>query len=320
MAVIDAIQKFSMDEFSLRPFYQLMTNRIINDREGDVDRGPGPGGDNYVIRNSNDDAVEYFGSGFAYDGEGHMTQGTVNGLFEWHWNQGELTWDKEFSISNAVSVSTQAVFDAGQTTTRSDDLAVLKVMFRGNDRFDLSWDDDMARGYYGNDLLVGHGGNDKLIGDAGRDTVYGGEGNDTVTGGYGNDIVHGDDGKDLVKGGHGTDKLYGGRSSDVIIGGSGNDVLRGGSGWDRLAGGYGRDTFVFADGDDKDVIRDFDTVGSVQDRIDLRGLSSITSWQDMQANHLREEGTSTIIDGGDGDYIVLQNTSISDLNESNFIF
>jgi cysteinyl-tRNA synthetase len=64
------------------------------------------------------------------------------------------------------------------TKTQSDDRALAKEVFAGDDSFSLSRNADIANG---------GGGNDKIFGKGGKDTISGGQGRDTLEGGSGKD-------------------------------------------------------------------------------------------------------------------------------------
>jgi Ca2+-binding RTX toxin-like protein len=107
--------------------------------------------------------------------------------------------------------------------------------------------------------------------------------------------------------------LSGGSSNDRLSGGSGNDVLKGGAGNDRLSGGAGDDTFVFQKNGGSDTVTDF---RDGHDRIDARGLSGVDSLSDLnvvQVDHdvMLAHGT---------DILVLKGVTVSDLDNSDFIF
>ncbi|MCB1327946.1 MAG: hypothetical protein KDK28_00070 [Maritimibacter sp.] len=215
---------------------------------------------------------------------------------------------------------------------------------------------DEINGRGGNDLLKGLGGDDDLDGGSGADKVYGGAGEDTIFGGTGNDklfgqgdddvlkggggedllkgawgadMLYGESGNDTLKGGTGNDKLVGGTGNDVLYGEAGNDTLRGGSGEDRLVGGTGDDVliggrhadlFVFKTGWGVDTITDFDAKGGVHDTLNLRGLVSVRNWNDLKNNHLEVDGDDVVINGRNGDVVVLQNVDLADLDKGDFIF
>jgi Ca2+-binding RTX toxin-like protein len=95
--------------------------------------------------------------------------------------------------------------------------------------------------------------------------------NNTITALSGDDILEGGAGSDTLIGYHpwwGAGGLY-----------SGADTLDGGEDDDTLTGGDGFDTFKFGDGWDNDTITDF-TVG--QDRLDMTGVSGLTSFSQLQ--------------------------------------
>ncbi|MEL7082166.1 MAG: hypothetical protein AAGK82_12245, partial [Pseudomonadota bacterium] len=74
--------------------------------------------------------------------------------------------------------------------------------------------------------------------------------------------------------GSSNDTVFALGGSDYIYAGSGDDSIDGGDGGDTLIGGFGADT-----------IQDFE-VTNANEKIDLSGVSAITSFADLQANHL----------------------------------
>ena len=88
---------------------------------------------------------------------------------------------------------------------------------------------------------------------------------------------------------------------------------------DLLVGGTGSDDFIFRDGDGNDTIRDFDANNNAEDII-LRGVTGITSFADLSANHMSQVGTSVVIEDGAGLTITLLNVDIADLGAGDFIF
>ncbi len=161
------------------------------------------------------------------------------------------------------------------------------------------------------DLGTGHGSGGLADGDtlSGIEAVFGSnQFGDTLIGRAGVDVgLHGNGGDDSLKGLSGNDSLFGDNGNDTLIGGSGNDHLDGGKGADRLVGGSGNDLmtggggsdiFVFADGFGNDTVTDFS--GNNPEKIDLSGVSGITSFTDLVANHLEDHGTFVVIvDGTD---------------------
>ncbi len=186
----------------------------------------------------------------------------------------------------------------------------------GNDTLDGGADNDTLLGESGNDSMLGDDGNDSMLGGGGSDTMGGGTGNDTLIGGGGDDTLNGggnddvligskgDDwlnaytGNDLLNGGKGVDTLRGGDGDDTLRGGDQADILNGGNDDDTLEGESGYDTFVFNDGFGIDVILDFHADN--REDIDLSGVTNITSFADLMASHLvNDGGFARIVDGPD---------------------
>jgi Ca2+-binding RTX toxin-like protein len=92
------------------------------------------------------------------------------------------------------------------------------------------------------DVLIGDVNDNVLRGFAGNDQVDAGDGNDVIDGGAGTDTIRGGMGDDAIEGGEGNDNttatingissqgLTGGEDNDIISGGDGNDVLIGDTG------------------------------------------------------------------------------------------
>lgn len=154
-------------------------------------------------------------------------------------------------------------------------------------------------------------GDDQITGTKWADLFWGAGGNDKLVGGAGNDELDGD---------AGNDKLYGGSGKDWLSGGTGKDLLDGGLGIDYMRGQDGSDTFVFSTKYGADTITDFDAVGSDHDVIDLSGLKSVTSFADLKAHHLSVDGADILIDGGNGDTLLLQNVKLKTLDADDFQF
>ncbi|MDV4143988.1 M10 family metallopeptidase [Shimia sp. FJ5] len=209
----------------------------------------------------------------------------------------------------------------------------------GNDTLTGDVGDDTLLGNNGIDSLIGGDGFDRLEGGEGDDTLrgmkngdvaYGGDGNDTIYGGNGhddlygegdNDRIYGHGGADLIEGGIGGDRLFGGRGDDTILGGNGydrlfgskgRDILNGGIGNDTLTGGEMADTFVFDDGFGHDIIRDF--AAANLEKVDLSGVTEITDYTDLIANHLVDEGGFAKIVDGDNS-ILLEGVAYTDVRD-----
>ncbi|RYY35017.1 MAG: calcium-binding protein, partial [Sphingomonadales bacterium] len=226
----------------------------------------------------------------------------------------------------------------------------------GNDTLDGGADADALYGEDGDDTLIGGSGfaTDILVGGAGNDILRGDSGlgdYDRMDGGAGDDSYYVDTPNDLTLEavGGGTDTVYatingagytlnanvenlvlggttpfgvgndlnnritGSASANWLLGGAGNDTLNGGAGNDVLFGEAGADTFVFTRGTGGDVIGDF-VAGT--DRIDLSAYG--LSWQTV-INSMHENGGTTAIDLGNGDFIVLNGVARSALSQSDFI-
>ncbi|MDU9006805.1 calcium-binding protein [Sedimentitalea todarodis] len=173
---------------------------------------------------------------------------------------------------------------------------------------------DTLRGKTGNDKLFGGNHDDKIFAGAGDDTMRGGKGSDTLRGADGDDTAYGDAGRDIIRGEAGNDQLNGGKGNDRMWGDGGRDTLDGGLGNDVMYGGFGSDTFVFSPGDDR--IRDFQS----RDQIDLRGVASITGFNDLRNNHTEDIGGNLVIDDGAGNTLTLVGFSEADLRANDFIF
>jgi len=198
----------------------------------------------------------------------------------------------------------------------------------GNDTLTGGMGYDTLGGGNGADWLSGELGNDRLFGDADNDTLLGGYGNDTLNGGLGNDLLRGGDGADWLIGGIGADSLLGevgndllqgNQGNDLLWGGLGNDTLNGGIGNDTLRGDGGNDTFVFAGAFGRDVVVGFATAGTLE-RIDLSGVSAITDFADLTANHLSMVAGNAVIDDGAGSTITLRGIDASALLADDFLF
>jgi len=226
----------------------------------------------------------------------------------------------------------------------------------GNDTLDGGTEDDALYGEDGDDILIGGSGfhTDILVGGAGNDILRGDSGlgdYDRMDGGAGDDSYYVDTPDDLTfeAANGGTDTVYanitgagyylyanvenlvlggntpfgvgndlnnritGSASANWLLGGGGNDILNGGAGNDVLFGEAGADTFVFTQGTGGDVIGDF-VAGT--DRIDLSAYG--LSWQTV-LNSMHDNGGTTAIDLGNGDFIVLNGVARTALSQGDFI-
>lgn len=200
--------------------------------------------------------------------------------------------------------------------------------------------------------LRGGAGNDTLFGEGGIDTLIGGNGNDVLLGGPGADVLQGGAGVDTASyafaaagviaslhAGQGTqgeaagdtyagiENLQGSSHNDTLVGNAGNnsiwgragaDRINGAAGNDTMTGGAGNDTFVFGAGvTGRDVITDFDQAGN--DVVDLRGNEYLPNYLTVTLS-MYQVGSDVEIRSLDGDVIVLNNTSLSSMDSSDFIF
>jgi Ca2+-binding RTX toxin-like protein len=183
---------------------------------------------------------------------------------------------------------------------------------------------DWIYGGTGNDTIRGYNGDDSLYGESGIDWIYGGLGNDYINGGWDNDVLYGEDGNDnlqgnsgndYLNGGWGNDALYGESGSDDLIGGYGNDWMVGGTGVDELWGGSGYDKFVYTQGGGTDWVKDFQ---NGYDRI-VVDVSGYNSYADIAATK-SQWGNHTLFTLGNGQFIVVENTSAGTVNGADFQF
>jgi Ca2+-binding RTX toxin-like protein len=99
-----------------------------------------------------------------------------------------------------------------------------------------------------------------------------------------------------------------------LLGGAGNDTLNGMGGNDVLFGEAGADSFVFERGTGGDVIGDYQ---AGLDHISLAGLG-FTSFAQVQVNMVQNGGT-TAIDLGQGDFVVLVGVPMTSLTAADFL-
>lgn len=309
MANISAYLAFDIDWFDLNFFIR---NLAQDGEQFDDDIGISLGLDYddafHLVTDT--DALSVYGDDFAYNAGGKMVNGQITEMVYWVPDSGTVGYLGAYTVTG-LDLTMRDYYDASHTFSIEDDMAIVRAQFSGNDKFDLSNNDDHAMGFSGRDLIVGNDGNDKLEGNGGKDVLKGGNGLDKLFGGTQSDKLYG---------GKHADKLYGNKGGDSIFGGKGRDVIVGGVGNDKLNGGFGDDKFVFATGDGLDVIRDFDARGASHDYVDLSDLVKITTWWDLKTNHMTQSGDDVLIDGRNGDAIVLQNVDLADLDKGDFIF
>ena len=108
--------------------------------------------------------------------------------------------------------------------------------------------------------------------------------------------------------------VNGGLGEDEITGGDGNDILNGGSHDDLLTGGLGSDTFKFESVSGIDVVTDFSTFEDILD------VGAIFDEVSNVLGAATQVGTSTLIDFGDDNAVLLLNVNADDLTSDNFAF
>ena len=130
--------------------------------------------------------------------------------------------------------------------------------------------------------------------------------------------IVGTDASETIFGTIADDHILGRGGIDIILAGGGDDIIDGGDGNDILTGGTGNDAFVFASRQfGTDVITDF-TAG---DRIDLSALH-VSDFASLQP-FMVQTGLNTVISfglGGLSETVVVNNTTLANLDASSFIF
>ncbi|WP_299490615.1 calcium-binding protein [Acaryochloris sp. IP29b_bin.137] len=109
-----------------------------------------------------------------------------------------------------------------------------------------------------------------------------------------------------------------GTVNGVIDGGGGNDRLIGSRQNENFVGGNGQDTFVFGRNSGTDFVLDFSTVGEI-DALDFSAVFSDIDEILGVGGAATQVGTSTLIELGNNDSVLLINVSVNDLTADNFI-
>ena len=123
---------------------------------------------------------------------------------------------------------------------------------------------------------------------------------------------------DLDGSGNADNNRLGGNSGDNrLSGGAGDDFLNGGAGDDLLIGDAGNDLFVFYRGGDRDTISGFEQ-GSDVIQVVFED-EDINEFADIQGN-ISQHGADVWISMGQGDRLILEDTDIADVDESDFTF
>lgn len=225
--------------------------------------------------------------------------------------------------SEAITIDLLAGLHTGEAFGDTFSSIERIVATRFDDVLSGSLGRDRFFGGEGDDILIGHDGNDVLEGGMGSDVHDGGQGIDTVQFinareglllDFGMGAFTGEAAGDtfvsierFVASAH-NDTLLGGDEGEILIGGAGDDTLDGGSGNDRLQGDAGSDLFVFGFGSGRDVVADFEAGTDV---LDLSGfgfgdVEELSTVSDQRGSHLH-------LDFGDGDRLILLNTTFADI-------
>ena len=191
--------------------------------------------------------------------------------------------------------------------------------------------DDVIYGSREDDRFILRQGDDFVAGGAGVDTIrYDRSGVDavqvdlskgTATGVWnGQAFTHKLKNIENIRGSRAdNDTLSGNFKDNQIDGKGGNDTIQGKGGNDVLIGGDGNDKFIFKNNDGNDYIVDFNTSGS-KEKISLKGVAEITSFNDLMSSHISDIGGWAYIDDGAGLTITLQGVSTADLSNNDFVF
>lgn len=285
----------------------------------------------------NYDQFEYRGTGITGFG-GTVTGGTFTRLTDYHGTGADdmiaimVTRDV-----TGVSIDALAWRNAHRTESRTDDLALLRAAFSGNDRMTGSTEADYLWSAAGADTVSGGAGDDTLLGQTGVDRIYGGLGHDRLLGGDQADLLSGQNGNDRLFGEAGADTLYGGLGADFLVGGTENDTLMGHDANDRLDGGMGAD--LLGGGANNDTLEggggnDRLYLGLGVDRIVLRtgfGADRVTGFTpgedrflvhvpdgsstDINVHYAGGDATVTLLDG----QVVIENVAVNSITLADFL-
>jgi Ca2+-binding RTX toxin-like protein len=189
MAVVNAKHFFEAEipDTDFSGYISLGTNhRFFNNIKEKV--GSKTYKDKYVF-NAESEGVKasiiFYGDTLTVGADGLPKGGTIT-AFRQVQSETSFSDPVDFTISS-VSISFVSMYRAMKTENPSDDIAIARAIYAGNDRMTLSNDTDTAHGYGGNDVINGRGGADELFGGKGNDILIGGRSGDQLTGGTGAD-------------------------------------------------------------------------------------------------------------------------------------
>ncbi len=176
-------------------------------------------------------------------------------------------------------------------------------------------------------------------GTAGNDSMWGDSSvNVTMTGGTGDDIyyLYSSINRAEEKPGEGVDTIdtwmsytlpenfenlrvtgdnryaFGNSADNIIMGGSSRQTIDGGAGNDVLIGGGGADTFIISKGNGTDLIVDFSDDDTI--RLDGYGVTSF----DQLISQSSQQGNDLWLNLGNGESVVLANTTVDDIGADQF--
>ena len=248
-----------------------------------------PGADTIVTVVGATQTATLMGTGFIFDAGGALTGGTILGLEVWETE----AYDNNVKISY-INLDVEDFMAIAATATLADDAVLARHLFRGNDYWTGSTENDL--------IVMGAGKDYYMDGDWGTF--------DTVFGGAGDDYFDGFDGGRLV-GGAGNDLVVNYFTLGRMRGGTGDDTLQGGSDRDVMTGGSGADMFLFRVGQGRDVVKDF-TQGA--DKLVMVNFAA--SIADLT---IIQQGSDTKISFGPGS-VLLKGVDSATLSDSDFVF
>lgn len=302
-------------------------------------------GDDAFIRNTGIISGEH--SGIFVTGESATVINDRRGFI-----QGENGWSVELKGDESGMLNKGEVFQADGNwaavflNSSAVDVQWLtnKGLIQGDIAIFANFGDDVVtnKGDIIGEVRLGDGA-DVFVNDGGwvKGVINGGRGDDTYivdrrgldlheNAGEGTDYVHatvsyvlGDNFEQLIldggawingTGNDGDNSIYGNSGRNRLSGLGGNDLLLGLGGKDWLTGGAGVDTFGFT-GSGVDRITDF-VNGEDLIQIDVDGLDDFADLAPL----MRESGGNVIIETGHGDRLVVMDTTLAELDATDFRF
>ncbi|MEO0830058.1 MAG: matrixin family metalloprotease, partial [Pseudomonadota bacterium] len=281
-------ESYEVGDFDLNqtPFTAMTYNEYWN---GPIANEPQNEGSGYLWGFGTLDMIalqEIYGANEAYRSGGNDYLLGRNNWFEAIWDTGGVDKIRYTGTENVT-------IDLRPATGAYEDLGGGGVSYieDGRSGFAIGKDVEIERaaGGRGKDTILGNALDNKLEGRNNGDEISGFDGSDTILGGNGNDLLLGNNGPDLIQGGKGKDEIFGGRGSDTLLGNRDDDFIDGGSNDDTIDGGLGNDTVIGGNGDDL---------------LEGGGGADVFVFDD-------NDGTDTIIDFNEADFIDLSDTGLS---------